>query len=303
MKIYDSKEYLEEQIKNKSYLQIAKENGISRSTIGRKLIKFKLTSPSEFWNEKEIQILKENYSNLEGVHLLFPNRTKSSVYHFASRIGLNRSIRKRYYDTDENFFKKWTNESSYALGWMFSDGNVAKDRRTFGFHLHKKDIKILKILKELMNSKHKIFLYGNAAEFRIHSKKMCGDLISLGCMPNKTFKIKFPKKLPKKYLNHFIRGYFDGDGSISFNYPNAIKIKIVGNKQFIEGFRKKVVEMIKTNMPKMKKMGKIWQIEFYGDNARKFCSWIYKDCDNLFLERKYKRFENHLIKRGEKNAV
>jgi intein/homing endonuclease len=35
-------------------------------------------------------------------------------------------------------------------------------------------------------------------------------------------------------LRHFVRGYFDGDGSIGFNKPNTIWIKIVGaNKQFI----------------------------------------------------------------------
>ncbi len=237
MKIYDSKEYLEEQIKTKSYLQIAKENKVNSSTICRKLKKFKLTNPSEFWTENEIQILKENYSNLENIHSFFPNRTRYSVYHFANKIGLNRPIRKRYYEIDENFFKKWTNESSYTLGWAFSDGNVSKDGRTFGFHLHKKDIKILKILREMMSSKHKIFLYGNAVEFRIHSKKMCKDLISLGCTPKKSLNIKFPSNLPRRYLKHFVRGYFDGDGSIYFNYPNTIKINMPVTKEFLDELR------------------------------------------------------------------
>ncbi len=76
-----------------------------------------------------------------------------------------------------------------------------------------------------------------------------------------------------------------------------------GTKEFLDELRKRVFKIIKTKMPKMKKVGKIWQIEFYGNNARKFCEWIYKDCGNLFLERKHKLFKNHLKKREEKQNV
>jgi hypothetical protein len=298
MKVYDSKEFWKEQLVIKNQVEISEELGIGTSTIQRKLHQFNLTSPTAPWTKKEIEMLKENYDKVEDIHMLFPNRTKYSVYHKAHRMNLVRPWRRRYHKVDEKFFRKWTKESSYVLGWMLSDGNVSKDRRTFGFHLNKKDIKILKKIKKAFKSNHKIFVRGDYVEFKVHSKKMCRDLISLGCMPKKTLKIRFPEKMPKKYLSHFVRGYFDGDGSIHFNYPNVIKISIVGNRKFVDGLRKKVSQIVETKTPKTScKESNLWRIEFYGDKARKFCKWMYKDCGNLYLERKFVRFKNHLKKR------
>lgn len=42
---------------------------------------------------------------------------------------------------------------------------------------------------------------------------MTDDLISHGCIQNKTFYIEIPN-IPEPLMNHFIRGFFDGDGCI-----------------------------------------------------------------------------------------
>ena len=49
------------------------------------------------------------------------------------------------------------------------------------------------------------------------SDQIVDDLIKLGCPPRKTFKITFPSEeiVPNNLINHFLRGYLDGDGSIS----------------------------------------------------------------------------------------
>jgi len=298
VKIYDSKRYLEEQIKTKNYLQIAKENGIGKSTMQRKLKKFGLTKSTIPWSEQEIQKLTENYETRGNIHSLFPNRTKTSVYHLAHKLSLKRHLRKRYNSVDEHFFKRWNNESSYVLGWMFSDGNVSKDGRTFGFHLSKKDVSVLRKIKKAMKSKHRIFTRGEHVEFRVHSIKMCNDLISLGCMPKKTLKIKFPNNIPARCISHFVRGYFEGDGSIFFNHPNTIKIKIVGNRKFIKDLKGRIAGTADIKASKMKYVGSnTWQMEIYGGNARKFCNWIYNDCGTLYLNRKRERFQKHMEKR------
>lgn len=45
---------------------------------------------------------------------------------------------------------------------------------------------------------------------------MMGDLISNGCVPKKSLILKFPEEdiVSKELQSHFIRGYFDGDGSL-----------------------------------------------------------------------------------------
>ncbi|GIM28208.1 hypothetical protein CPJCM30710_08740 [Clostridium polyendosporum] len=43
---------------------------------------------------------------------------------------------------------------------------------------------------------------------------MCSDLRKLGVVPNKLFLISKVPQIPDYLIRHFIRGYFDGDGSI-----------------------------------------------------------------------------------------
>ncbi len=45
---------------------------------------------------------------------------------------------------------------------------------------------------------------------------MYNDLRTLGFTSRKSLKLKMPK-IPQKYLGHFVRGYFDGDGCVYFN--------------------------------------------------------------------------------------
>jgi hypothetical protein len=54
-------------------------------------------------------------------------------------------------------------------------------------------------------------------------------------MEKKTQKIRLPN-IPTKFMGSFIRGYFDGDGSISKNKkrPNSFTVSICSNKKFNE---------------------------------------------------------------------
>ena len=52
------------------------------------------------------------------------------------------------------------------------------------------------------------------------NKKMCNDLFNLGIVSNKSLTLQFPKNIPNSLIKHYLRGYFDGDGSISTNGTN-----------------------------------------------------------------------------------
>lgn len=107
MKEYISKEYLIKQIKTKTYFQIAKENDVSLSTIFRNPKKFGLTKKgSKGWNKKELKLLKNKYLHNPSIHKLFPNRTKSSVYHKVNRLKFERIIRERKHKVNQYFFKE-----------------------------------------------------------------------------------------------------------------------------------------------------------------------------------------------------
>ncbi len=306
-KIYWNEAYLKEQLRlGKNYLNIARENNIGKSTAQRALKHFGLTVPRLGWSTEEIGLLGKHYGKTAVYSRYFPNRGPSSVYHKANRLGIRNHIKPRKYSVDETFFERWSEEMAYVLGWLFSDGNVTA-KREFRLKLAVKDKEILEkissalssgypitIMKQLVPSRKYMATY---ALMRICSSKMCNDLIKLGCVPNKMHKFRMPE-MPPRFLRHFIRGYFDGDGSIMFNRPNVIKLSFVGsNEQFMSNLAEVLHKELKIPS-NFKKTGKnLWASFYYGDNARRICFWMYEDCGNLFLARKKNRFVGHLRKR------
>ena len=294
MKLFKSKNYLARQIKTKTYFQIAKENNTSRSTIHRSLKKLGLTKDAvKKWTGRELQLLKKEYAVNPRIYDLFPSRTISGVNHKAFRLKLKKSIRKSKYRVEQYFFNKWSSEMAYIFGLFCSDGYVSSNCNCIGFHINKKDIELFEIIKRVMKSTHPIKKYNDGIQLRIFNQILHDSLIKLGCPPNKSRILDFPY-IPDKYLNHFIRGYFDGDGSIHFNKPNTIKISFCSTKSFIQILQRKLKKHLKLNIHPIRKYKNIWVCMYYGDDARKFCYWIYKECKESYLRRKKERFDTHI---------
>lgn len=296
-KEYHSKEYLIKQLKNeKNYVQIAREHRVDTSTIQRYMRKYDLTKKRNLWSKKEIDFIRTKYYYGQKIYDLFPNRSISAVYHKAFRLGIKRLVRKRKYYVNHNFFKKWSSEMAYILGFFFSDGNVCHKQKEISIHLNEKDHYIQEKMAKVMQSNRPINIYSGAGDFKINSKILAKDLVKIGCIPNKSLILKFPQ-IKNKFLSHFIRGYFDGDGSIHFNKPNTIKISFCGTKEFITILQNKLYDALSLKIHPVYKDKTIYVCHYYGYDARKLCKWMYEDTKGLYLKRKRKRFEIHLLRR------
>ena len=130
------------------------------------------------------------------------------------------SINSKKYKCNDNFFSIIdTEEKAYWLGFMYADGYIISDRDAIGLSLSTEDINHLEKFLASLNANNKISRYTNNinreyARVIIYSNKLKNDLISNGCLENKTFKLDFPN-IDENLVRHFIRGYFDGDGSLS----------------------------------------------------------------------------------------
>ena len=143
----------------------------------------------------------------------------------------------RKYTLDDDFFSVIdTEEKAYFLGLLYADGCVS-DKNVFTIRLQERDSYILqKFLDSLKtNLNLSIFLppyksYQTQKGFSISSKKMCKDLIRLGCVPRKSLILKFPKEnqVPEYLIHHFIRGSFDGDGTA------FLTERIINKRTYIE---------------------------------------------------------------------
>ena len=107
---------------------------------------------------------------------------------------------------------------AYVLGFWFADGYMRKEK-SYRITISGNDKEILIKIRDAMNSKHPIRFTDNKKEVchfvSFCSKKLFNDLASLGGFRKKSTTVTFPY-VPKKFLPDFIRGYFDGDGSVFF---------------------------------------------------------------------------------------
>ena len=125
----------------------------------------------------------------------------------------------RKYQVNEDYFKTWTSEMSYVLGLIFADGNVRESSKKKGpaLRISSIDIDLLETVRSLMGSTHIIRTESNKngtwLTLAIYSIKIVHDLISIGIKPRKSLTCTM-LDVPEKYQADFIRGLFDGDGSV-----------------------------------------------------------------------------------------
>jgi hypothetical protein len=104
--------------------------------------------------------------------------------------------------------------------------------------------------------------------------------------------------VPDIFLNHFIRGVIDGDGSIYIQTVNKKNgrlnavASIVGTDMFCKKFAEKINILLDINSNvynKNEKSLKSWVVTGI-HQSKKFLDWVYKDA-TIFLHRKKDKYE------------
>lgn len=305
-------DYKEEIIKDfdngVSGYQISQKLGIAQSTINRALKRYgKNTSKNRTFNPDNL--IKDRFEEIKKMHL----EDKMTAEEISKKIGCGNStiwklltkhniyINYQYKINEEYFTKINTEDKAYFLGLMYADGNVAQNCKSFRISLVEKDKHILEtfikylnyegnlrfINKEIYRKKH-MQKAENAYELTVCKTKMAQDLNALGCGPAKSLVLEFPSDdiVPKNLKGHFIRGVFDGDGSIA-NISNgrAGCIGFSGSHKFIMELNNYIIQnkicnptgiyQRYKNKPceKSAHMLQICKIE----DKQKFLEWLYKD--------------------------
>lgn len=255
-------------------------------------------------DEKEVL---SKYSELKSIH-------KVSHFFGVSISPISRILKKnnieltnRRYEVDETYFDKIdSEEKAYWLGFLFADGYIRErsSGHSLELKLSHKDAEHLKLFREHLKSNHLIVESYNSVKYKngiskshmfhlaIYSFKLVDSIKKQGIHSRKTFTIDAPD-IENDLKRHFIRGYFDGDGSFSFNPNNGKNCTSIVSAS--EKFRKFLVEELSRNDIKINLYDKIrLQIQNKLDNL-KFYNYIYSDC-KICLERKketYEKFRKH----------
>ncbi|MBB5174530.1 intein-encoded DNA endonuclease-like protein [Texcoconibacillus texcoconensis] len=198
---------------------------------------------------------------------------------------------KRKYDLNEDYFKTWSNNMAYILGFFVADGTIPQHAQTVSFSQKSKSI--LEDIKAEMGSNQPLYRNEKTGVYilNLNSKVMKMDLIQIhGIKPNKSSTIEFPH-VPDKYLNHFIRGYFDGDGFV--NYPKFFVSFVGGSYLFMKQLQNKLEKQgFETNFTSH---ATFYRVYISGRRTIKlFSDWMYTD-KGLFLQRKYNEFKQEKL--------
>jgi hypothetical protein len=207
----------------------------------------------------------------------------------------------------KDFFYTWSNEMAYVLGFMIADGFVFKNPRGSSyFGIATTDREIVEKIRFVLGSNHKIGVrkYKNPEwkicyVLQIGSKEVVEFIKRFGLIANKSLNINFPKNIPNKFLRHFVRGYFDGDGGVYLKQhwrKNRGKLYWVfqvyfvsGSKKFLEGLHDALKGCVKGGFINKKKRG--YALVFSHSDGLALARFMYKGVSKeVFLERKYNIF-------------
>ncbi len=264
--------------------------------------------------KEEIENLykNENYNFIDIGRKL--NRYESTIRRYLNSLGYiakSQSELQRKYTIVEDFFDKIdTEEKAYILGLLYADGYNNTDKNDVCISLKEDDVEILNKITNIIQPTKPLFYLDMSPENRgmknsknqyrltINNKHISKRLVELGCGKAKTSVIKFPssEQVPNSLLHHFVRGYFDGDGSVSNGKWS--KVDIISTPEFLTDLQNILKESIGIGITKLnysRKYSKEVNIVSLNIGGRlqcmKFKEWLYKDA-TIFLKRKKEVFDN-----------
>src|SRR6266704_2242038 len=126
--------------------------------------------------------------------------------------------------------------SYYLLGAFMTDGCVyiLKGTENKLISLYSNDKQWIRDVNNLISPQKPIFIQRGTCYFVQYSDNNMADwLIKNNCTPKKSKTLRFPPNIPKKYIGDFLRGYLDGDGSLSFSKKRIYRAYLTsGSKRF-----------------------------------------------------------------------
>jgi intein-encoded DNA endonuclease-like protein len=200
----------------------------------------------------------------------------------------------RLYHHNENYFEVIdTEQKAYWLGFIYADGFI-DCQNNFGITLNSKDELHIEKFKSDISATNPINHYngsgyntdGSFSRILMKSKQTVSDLIDHGVFRQKTLTLKFPtvQQVPEQLIRHFIRGYFDGDGCISF-YKKAYLIGFTGTYEVLKG-----IEEVFAGDWVITPHNNAFQINIGGNlQVLRIFHYLYDDA-TVFLERKCDKF-------------
>jgi intein/homing endonuclease len=221
----------------------------------------------------------------------------------------------RKYTVIETFFANDTPESFYLAGFIAADGNIYDNKKhhCLSISLKEEDQLHLEKIKNIIGSNHKLYKrtiknskrnikYKDTITYSLSlwAPQLIEDLKRFNIGHRKSLTYDMPEWLQKHNLiSHFLRGYFDGDGSITLDKlmklhkTRQARIHIRGTKEFLTNFHSILYDQcgLKTRYKKISNDSGIGSLQYTGNNnVCKIMEYLYADAA-IYLDRKFAKYQ------------
>lgn len=189
-------------------------------------------------------------------------------------------------------------EKAYWLGFIYADGYISNEGFIFELGLQAKDVAHLHKFNRFMECNDNNVKYHpkitldkvyDGYRWNIKNEKLWNNLKTHGCVPNKSLILEFPDiSIFSDYslIKHFIRGYWDGDGCISFTNKTKI-VSVLGTNMFLSEMKNYVPTLKDKNVLLHK--NETYVIQTTHKKAYETLKFLYQDA-TIYLDRKYEKF-------------
>jgi len=222
-------------------------------------------------------------------------------------------------DYEDNFINFSIIDSelkAYLIGFFYADANLTDYVISIRLSIKDKEHleKLAKILnkptseRDIENKNGKIY---KTIGFNICSKQSVDSLREIGFIKNKTYQIDDVvfNNIPDDFKRHFIRGFFDGDGTIFYSKWKDKNHEWNTSERCSIGFvsyNSKILESIKNwlqyklhlndkniksdNFEDITKKDKYWRLIYNGNRiSKKILDFLYED-STIYMNRKYDKY-------------
>ena len=193
----------------------------------------------------------------------------------------------------------WDQTNAYVFGIIMSDGCLkyeGRNKNRLAIRIGLNDYDMIQKLHNYMCVGNKIYCQGKQYSIKYRNNNSIDFLVANGLTERKSLIMKFPN-LPSNILASFIRGYFDGDGSIVLSHT---KYNTYGQVSFTSGSKDFLIGLQDALLNTFDIKSTLYDDGHKNTNAMtlkvikrkeidKFFDIMYKDAD-IYLERKYLKF-------------
>ena len=225
--------------------------------------------------------------------------------------------RKRKYDVNDNYFDIIdSQEKAYIFGLFYADACNYEYSGRIKIDLQEDDKEILEIIKDKLEYTGTLKCYYEkykkigdktyeckpSVRLLINSKHMSEQLALKGCVYDKSKVAMFPDRgvISDNLIRHFLRGYMDGNGTISYWIDNEntkhkkFQVGFCGTSDIINTISQIISGKFKCSPDVRSRFpdrdNNNLQLSIAGNRkCKEFLDWLYEDA-NIYIKRKYNKY-------------